>query len=130
MSQGKDVNKQSDVTMSYQEYMSRVSKEKIPCYEPSLGKEEIELLTDVINSNWLSENKYTREFENQLSKVCQRKYAVGFSNATSALIVGMKSLGIKEGDEVIVPSFSHSADPNSISAIGAIAPSTSPYKVQ
>ena len=32
----------------------------------------------------------------------------------------MKSLGIKEGDEVIVPSFSHSADPNSISAIGAI----------
>jgi len=119
MSQGKDVNKQSDVTMSYQEYMSRVSKEKIPCYEPSLGKEEIELLTDVINRNWLSENKYTREFENQLSKICQRKYAISFSNATASLIIGMKSLGIKEGDEVIVPSLSHSADPNSISATGA-----------
>ena len=35
------------------------------------------------------------------------------------MIVGMKALGIKNGDEVIVPSFSHSADANSISATGA-----------
>ena len=35
------------------------------------------------------------------------------------MIVGMKALGIKEGDEVIVPSFSHSADANSISVTGA-----------
>lgn len=105
--------------MSYQSYVARIGKEKIPCYEPSIGKEELELVTDVINRNWLSENKYTREFENQLSKICRRKYATCFSNATSALIAGMKSLGLKEGDEVIVPSFSHSADPNSICAAGA-----------
>src|SRR3989344_3278724 len=115
----KSLDVKSEVISSYQSYISRIGKEKIPCYEPSLGKEEIELLTDVINRNWLSENKYTREFENQLSKICQRKYAISFSNATASLIIGMKSLGIKEGDEVIVPSLSHSADPNSISATGA-----------
>lgn len=112
-------NKKSAVVLSYQSYVARVGKEKIPCYEPSLGKEELELITDVINRGWLSENKYTREFENRLAKICCRKYAACFSNATSALIAGMKSLRLKAGDEVIVPSFSHSADPNSICAAGA-----------
>ena len=110
---------QSDVTKSYEAYKKRVAKETIPCYEPSVGKEELRLVTDVIQRNWLSENKYTREFERRLAKICQRKYAVAFANATAALISGMKALGIKEGDEIIVPSFSHSADPNSIANSGA-----------
>ena len=109
----------SEVVSSYQAYKARVKKEKIPCYEPSIGEEELALITDVISRNWLSEGKYTREFESQLAITCWRKYAVCFSNATAALISGMKSLEIKEGDEVIVPSFSHSADPNSIAAAGA-----------
>ncbi len=103
---------------SYDAYMSRVGSEKIPCYEPSVGKEELALLADVINRNWLSESKYTREFENRLAVICQRKFALAFSNATAAMIVGMKSLGIGPGDEVIVPSFTHPADPNSIANTG------------
>ena len=114
------LDEKSEVILAHKSYLSRISNEKIPCYEPSVGKEELELLKDVINSNWLSENKYTREFENQLLKICDRKYAVSFCNATSALISGMKSCGMREGDEIIVPSLSHSADPNSISVVGAI----------
>ena len=109
----------SDVVKSYQAYKSRVAKETIPCYEPSIGREELRLVGDVIKRNWLSENKYTREFESRLAKICERKYSVAFANATAALICGMKALGIKEGDEIIVPSFSHSADPNSIANSGA-----------
>ncbi len=109
----------SDVVKSYEAYRIRVAKETIPCYEPSVGKEELRLVTDVIQRNWLSENKYTREFENRLAKICERKYSVAFANATAALISGMKALGIKEGDEIIVPSFAHSADPNSIANSGA-----------
>ena len=109
----------SDVVKSYQAYKNRVAHETIPCYEPSIGKEESRLLTDVIKRNWLSENKYTREFESRLAKICKRKYSVALASATAALISGMKALGIKEGDEIIVPSFSHSADPNSISNSGA-----------
>jgi perosamine synthetase len=105
---------------SYETYIARVSSESIPCYEPSLGAEEIALLTDVINRNWLSESKYTREFESRLATICERKYALAFSNATAAMITGMKSLGLGPGDEVIVPSFAHSADPNSISNAGAV----------
>ena len=104
---------------SYKDYIERISKESIPAYEPSVGKEELALLTNVIESNWLSEGKYVRQFEDDLRKICTREYALAFNNCTAALITGMKSLGIGPGDDVIVQSLVHSADPNSIAATGA-----------
>ena len=104
---------------SYKDYMTRIGNEKIPAYEPDLGKEELTLLEDVINSNWISEGKYVREFEEKLRISCNREYALAFNNCTAALITGMKSIGIGKGDDVIVQSLVHSADPNSISATGA-----------
>ena len=106
---------------SYKEYMDRISKETIPAYEPELGKDELILLEDVIKSNWISEGKYVREFEEKLRLACEKKYALAFNNCTAALITGMKSMGIGIGDDVIVQSLVHSADPNSISAVGANA---------
>ncbi len=111
--------KQDQKNISYEDYIDRISGESIPAYEPDIGDEELELIKDVIRSNWLSEGKYVREFEKQLSTVCQRKYALAFNNCTAALITGMKSLGIGPGDDVIVQSLAHSADPNAISATGA-----------
>lgn len=116
---GSPVSDTSEKTKYYDAYMSRVGAEKMPVYEPSLGHQEIEFLTDVIQRNWLSEGKYVREFESRLSRICQRQFALTFCNATAAFISGMKSLGIGPGDEVVVPSFAHSADPNSIAVTGA-----------
>ena len=62
----------------------------------------------------MSEGRFTRLFEDRLSELCTRKYALSFSNATAAMIVGIKALGITDGDEIIVPAFSHPADPNAI----------------
>ena len=99
--------------------MDRIKNESIPAYEPEIGSDELILLEDVIKSNWLSEGKYVRKFEEKLQKVCARKYALAFNNCTAALITGMKSMGIGAGDDVIVQSMVHSADPNSIAATGA-----------
>ena len=104
---------------AYTDYMNRISNESIPAYEPSIGSEELNLLRDVIDRNWLSEGKYVRKFEEELRNNCSRKYALAFNNCTAALITGMKSMGIGLGDEIIVQSLVHSADPNSISATGA-----------
>lgn len=104
---------------AYADYMTRISNESIPAYEPEIGNEELMLLKDVIKSNWLSEGKYVRKFEEKLRKVCDREYALAFNNCTAALITGMKSMGIGVGDDVIVQSLVHSADPNSIAATGA-----------
>ncbi|MDC6448489.1 DegT/DnrJ/EryC1/StrS family aminotransferase, partial [Alphaproteobacteria bacterium] len=73
----------------------------------------------VIKSNWISEGEKVREFEKKLAKICNRKYSLAFNNATAAMISALMALGIKEEDEVIVPSFTHCADPNAISVVGA-----------
>lgn len=104
---------------AYADYIDRISNESIPAYEPEIGDEELALLENVIKSNWLSEGKYVREFEEKLRIACGRKYALAFNNCTAALITGMKSVGIGSGDDVIVQSLVHSADPNSISATDA-----------
>ena len=108
-----------DAVRSYEDYMVRVRGEAIPAYEPSLGDVQLQMLTDVVERNWLSEGKYVREFERRLAAMCQKKHALAFCNATSAMIAGMKSLGIGAGDQVIVPSFTHPADPNSIANVEA-----------
>jgi len=104
---------------SYREYMERVGREHIPVYEPLLTGNEKKYLSDVVDRNWISEGWYTRKFEEELEKVSERKHALMFSCATSALITGMKCFDIGPGDDVIVPSFAHSADPNSIALVGA-----------
>lgn len=110
---------ESSKDIDYNKYMKRISSEDLPVYKPELGQREIELLGEVINSNWISEGRFTRKFESELSKISGKKYALCFCNATAAIVTGMKALGIGSGDQVIVPSFSHSADPNSISAVNA-----------
>jgi dTDP-4-amino-4,6-dideoxygalactose transaminase len=104
---------------SYNNYIKRIKNETLPCYEPSIGNEEIAVLKKVINSGWLSENKYTRIFEKKIAKYSQRKFSLAFNNATAAMITGMKALNLGKNNEVIVPTFTHSADVNAISAIGA-----------
>ena len=96
----KPPDKKDEAVSSYLSYVARIGKEKIPCYAPSVGSEELKLVTDVLQRNWLSESKYTREFESKLAGICGRKYAVCFSNATAALISGMKGLGLGDGDEL------------------------------
>ena len=109
------MKKIDEAKQAYQSYVNRISREKIPQYESSFAGKEKEYLTEVIDGNWVSEGKYVREFESQLARISGKNYAVAFCNATAALITGMKGLGIGQGDDVIVPSLSHSADPNSMS---------------
>jgi perosamine synthetase len=104
---------------TYKDYIKRIKNETIPCYEPSIGNDEIRVLKKVINSGWLSENKYTRIFEKKIAQYSQRKFSLAFNNATAAMITGMKALNLGKNHDVIVPTFTHSADVNAISAIGA-----------
>ena len=59
------------------------------------------------------------EFEKLIASHCGRKYAVGVNSGTDALILGLKSLGIGPGDEVITTSLSWIATANAIALTGA-----------
>jgi dTDP-4-amino-4,6-dideoxygalactose transaminase len=70
--------------------------------------EDIEQIkTDVeriLKSGMLTLGEYTRRFETEWAKMVGTKYAVAVNSGTAALEIALRSIGIKEGDEVLVPT--------------------------
>lgn len=78
----------------------------IPVNEPLLNGNEKKYLCECIDTGWISsEGPFVKEFEQKMSASVNRKYGIAVSNGTAALEVSVQALGIKEGDEVIMPAF-------------------------
>jgi perosamine synthetase len=91
----------------------------IPQFEPWLGEEELTQVTETIKANWITGGEKVKQFERQIAELCDVKHAIAICNGTMALYVGLKILGIGEGDEVIVPDFTFIASANSVVMAGA-----------
>lgn len=77
----------------------------IPVFKPKMNKEEIlQELEKIFDSGWIGLGPKTAEFEEKFAEYIGVKYAVGVNSATAALHLANHVLGIKQGDEVIVPS--------------------------
>lgn len=61
-----------------------------------------------------------QQFEQEAASYLGVKHAVGVNSGTDALVIGLRSAGIQEGDEVITTPFSFFATAESISNVGAI----------
>lgn len=76
-------------------------------------------LREVIRRGDFILGKGLLEFEKEFARYCQRKFAVGVNSGTDALFLGLLSLGIKAGDEVIVPVFTYIATALAVTFTGA-----------
>ncbi|MCL2155827.1 MAG: DegT/DnrJ/EryC1/StrS family aminotransferase [Leptospirales bacterium] len=77
---------------------------KIPFHRVDLSSEEIDAVTAVIKSGWLTMGEKTFEFENSFSKYISSSYSIAVNSCTAGLHLALKAAGIKEGDEVILPA--------------------------
>lgn len=92
----------------------------IPVAEPSLGKDELNNVIEAVKSGWVSSaGKFIPEFEEKFTAYCGTKYGIATSNGTTALHLALAALGIKAGDEVVVPTLTFVATANSVTYIGA-----------
>jgi len=92
----------------------------IPIVNINIGKKEIEEVIKVVKSKHLIEGKNTHEFESKFAKFTGSKHVIAVVNGTSALHLGLTSLGIGPGDEVITTPFTFIASSNAITFNGAI----------
>lgn len=96
------------------------TKIKFPVAEPCLGKEELNNIIEAVKTGWISsKGKFIEEFENEFAKYCGVRYGIATSNGTSALHLALAALGIKKGDEVIVPDLTFIATANVVRYCGA-----------
>ncbi len=84
------------------------SKNKfIPVNVPRIFKEEKVNVKDCMDTGWISsEGSYVKKFESKFAKYNKRSYAIAVSSGTAALEIAIKSLSLKRGDEIIIPTFS------------------------
>ena len=87
----------------------------ISLHEPMFVGNERKYIKNCLDRGWVSSaGKYVDIFEKKIAKYTGAKYAVACINGTSALQVSLKLVGVKKGDEVIVPSMTFIAPVNAI----------------
>ena len=74
----------------------------------------------VYTRSWYIEGEEGKLFENAFAEYCNRKFCVGVGNGLDSLFLALKAIGIKAGDEVIVPSNTYIATALAVSYVGAI----------
>jgi dTDP-4-amino-4,6-dideoxygalactose transaminase len=94
-------------------------KWKYPLSDIDSGTEEEREVLRVLRSKWLSTGPVTEKFERAFSEYLGGGYAISVSNGTAALHLALASLGIRDKDEVILPSLTFVATANSILYVGA-----------
>ena len=95
----------------------------IPINRPWLSdeeKKEILMVLDegILTSPALEGGKRVQEFESLLRSYLSIKHVIAVNSGTSALLAALLTLGLKEGDEVLLPSFTFVASANSVVAAG------------
>jgi dTDP-4-amino-4,6-dideoxygalactose transaminase len=91
----------------------------VPLSDVKFGMEEINAVTAVLESGWLTMGAVTAEFEKEFAAYTGAKHALAVSNATVALHMACLGLDIGPGDEVIVPSLTFVATANAVRYTGA-----------
>ncbi len=93
----------------------------VPLHEPFLENPNIvTYLEDCIDSGWVSSaGKWVDKFEHQLCKFTGANYAIAVTNGTVGLRLALYIVGVRKGDEVLIPPLSFVATANSISHLNA-----------
>ena len=96
------------------------TKDYIPLHEPRFIGNEKKYINNCIDSSFVSSvGKYVDEFENNIAKYIDSKYAIATCNGTSALHISLLISGVQQNDEVITQPLTFVATCNAISYCGA-----------
>jgi len=93
---------------------------KIPWAKPFIDDEEKNQILDVLDSGWLTTGEKVKALESGLAKYLDIKHAIAVSNGTDAIDIVLKTLGIIQDDEVIIPAHSYISTASAITYQNAI----------
>ena len=86
---------------------------------PSFNVNDEQAVLSCLRSGWVMQGPLTKQFEEEFGSLVGAKHAVAVTSCTTALHLMMLTLGIGDGDEVIVPAFSWVSTANAVEYVGA-----------
>jgi dTDP-4-amino-4,6-dideoxygalactose transaminase len=100
--------------------MTSITSAPIAFSPPSITEGDIEAVTAVLRSGWLSTGGVCNDLEEQLSAYLGAPHVIGVSSCTAALEICMRSLRLAPGARVGVPTWTFVASASAIHSVGAI----------
>ncbi len=92
---------------------------RVPLFKPSINREEIDKVSGVLKSGWLTRGSLTEEFEKKCEEYLSASDCVAVSSATAGLHLALLALGVGPGDEVITVSLTFIATVQAVLYVGA-----------
>jgi dTDP-4-amino-4,6-dideoxygalactose transaminase len=93
--------------------------QSIPITKTFMGAEEMAAVQRPLESGWVVQGPFVKQFEDQFSAFTGAPHSIATSSCTTALHIAVAALGLKPGDEVIVPAFTWVATANVVEYMGA-----------
>jgi dTDP-4-amino-4,6-dideoxygalactose transaminase len=87
---------------------------------PSIGEEEVEEVADTLRSGWITTGPKTGLFEGAFANLVEAPASVGLNSCTAGLHLGLLTLGVRPGDEVITTPLTFCACANVVEHLGAL----------
>ena len=88
---------------------------KIPYGKQNITEEDIQAVSEVLKSDFLTQGPVIYEFEKKFAAYCNAKYAIAVSNGTAALHLAALALGVKKDEFIITTPITFVASANCIS---------------
>lgn len=99
--------------------LANAKKYDLPITRAVFGPEEAAAVQEPLASGWVVQGPRVAEFEGKFSAYTGAGHSIAASSCTTALHLAVKALGLKPGDEVIVPAFTWVSTANVIEYEGA-----------
>jgi len=91
----------------------------IPIARTSLTEDEIQSVLEPLRNGWLVQGPKVKEFETRWSAFIGAQHSLAVTSCTTGMELALAALGLKPGDEVILPAFTWIATANVIEHFGA-----------
>jgi perosamine synthetase len=92
---------------------------RVPFHLPSIGEEEIAEVVDTLRSGWLTTGPKVARFEREFAATVGARHAVALNSATAALHLALEAVGVKSGDEVVIPTYTFTSTGEVVTYLGA-----------
>ena len=92
----------------------KVRSDYLPFGRPNFGEDEISAVVETMRTGWVGMGNQTLKFEEELSRYVKAPFVSTVNSCTSALLLALKVLGIKENDKVICPSLTWCSTANAV----------------